>query len=62
MLPVHLEQGFTYGNPDRNLVRVPDPVDGEGDHVLAPEYIPGVTAAGHGDYLASETRLTSAMF
>ena len=36
---------------DRYLVGVPDPIDCEGDHVLAPEDVTGVAAARHGDYL-----------
>ena len=57
LLSVHLEQRLTDGDSDGHLVRVPDPVDGESHHVLAPEDISAVTAAGHAGYLASANKL-----
>ena len=57
LLPVHLEQSLTDGDPDGDLVRVPDPVDGESHNMLAPEDISAVTAAGHAGYLASANKL-----
>ena len=57
LLPVHLQESLADGNSHRDLVRVPDPEDGEGHHMLAPEDV--ATAAGAGDArdLASEHKL-----
>ena len=40
LFPVHLEERLTDGHPHRNLVRIPDPVDHQGNGMWAPEDVP----------------------
>ena len=54
-VPVHLQKSLADGDPDRDLVSVPDPEHRQSYHVLAPEDIAAVTTACNACYFAPES-------